>query len=398
MKTYPTKWYSSEMQGAPQHTLRTEKQLITTLKALLVTGFGSLVPDSIVFDSTLSYAKATFGSGHKYLKDSVILVSGASPSNYNGEHKVMKVSTNEVWFELNDEPESSASGAMLIKYPALGWSISHENAEGTKAIFTPLGDVGNVSLLVDNSPFTNYNQSYTWSAKVIMVSDVVDINNYTLEDREYYCYWMSCSDDVNFTNAWKMVGTDQFFNYMVKGSNQDRYSLYQAGYFKSFRQGDRYNFMTNGGSYITANYSANTSMYRGSDAGNNYNLVARSYSQLLGWCHLRWLSLNSDISSSSYGCLSPNPVDNGFYIQETPVIIAEGTPLNTSGYLIKYNLRGEVPIYREVLTNLSAYNGKVISKNDKDYLCISCSTSSTNSSDSTAYDRLAAFDITPVEV
>ncbi len=66
----------------------------------------------------------------------MIEVGGASPAAYNGEHRVKKVSSTEVWFELDGgNPGSAASGAMSMKVAPLGWTLTHESADGMVAIY-----------------------------------------------------------------------------------------------------------------------------------------------------------------------------------------------------------------------------------------------------------------------
>ena len=77
---FPVKWYSNAMQGAPSLGDTSAGALAALLKAVLVTGFGTLTLTSLVWDATEGAAKATIAGGHAYLQDSVVEVSGASPA------------------------------------------------------------------------------------------------------------------------------------------------------------------------------------------------------------------------------------------------------------------------------------------------------------------------------
>ena len=77
---FPVKWYASNMQGAPSLGDTSAGALTALLKAVLVTGFGTLTINSLVWDATEGAAKATISGGHAYLQDSVIEVGGASPA------------------------------------------------------------------------------------------------------------------------------------------------------------------------------------------------------------------------------------------------------------------------------------------------------------------------------
>ena len=394
--THPVRWLSSEMQGAPQHTKMTEGLLVQHLKALLVTGFGDTVADSVVYDTEKGLAKAAFSGGHAYLKDSVIEVSGATPADYNGQHLVTLVDTNNVWFELDTVP-ADATGTITLSYPSLGWSMTHESGDGLIAVFQPAGDLGEVSMRVDNSPYTGYKKAYHWTAKVEMVTDVVDINTFE-KCADDYDHWRSSSDDYDHANNWKIVGDSRLFHWFTKAGYTDSYSFYEAGYIDSYKAGDRYHFITEGSDNVTGNDYVGHSLDRGL-SGNTYRRMARKHHQLAGFCSIRFLNLIPDIDNVALaGVSSPNPVDNGFIIQDSPTLIGESLLSNqTETAITRFDLRGSLPHLREVLTSNPAYSGKVIYKENRSYFC-SLGSCDGESSNDPQYSRLVAFDITPVEV
>ncbi len=78
--TFPVKWFSSTMEGAPllssgsagsAHTT-TAGSLIALLKAVLVTGFGIKSVSSLVYSSAAQTITATVAAGHKYLVDQIV--------------------------------------------------------------------------------------------------------------------------------------------------------------------------------------------------------------------------------------------------------------------------------------------------------------------------------------
>ena len=58
MATFPVKWYASDMQGAPSLGDTSAGALTALLKAVLVTGFGTLTVNSLVWDATENAATA----------------------------------------------------------------------------------------------------------------------------------------------------------------------------------------------------------------------------------------------------------------------------------------------------------------------------------------------------
>lgn len=338
---FPVKWYASQMQGAPSLGDTSAGALAALLKAVLVTGFGTLTLTSLVWDATEGAAKATIAGGHAYLQDSVVEVSGASPAAYNGEHRVKKVSTTEVWFELDGgNPGASASGTLTMKVAPLGWTLTHESGDGMVAIYRPtdVSASGNVSLRIDNTAFSGWaGTSYiAYLAKVQLVEDVVDINTYTLiYDQRWPCT-KRYSD-----GRWDFIGDPQLFYFLPAYGASNYQVLYCFGYLKSVRPGDRYHAVLMHYPSASAN-DGNKSWNLGAGSGQslyhnnaltfddvNYRGLARPYSQLFGttaW----WIK--GLFGKYGTGGAIPNGADNGFYmVIEPPMVMESGSHIR--GYL-----------------------------------------------------------------
>lgn len=341
MATFPVKWYASDMQGAPSLGDTSAGALAALLKAVLVTGFGTLTLNSLVWDAAEGAAKATIAAGHAYKQDSVIEVGGASPAAYNGEHRVKKVSTTEVWFDLDGgNPGASASGTLTMKVAPLGWTLTHESADGMVAIYRPtdVSASGNVSLRIDNTAFSGWvGTSYiAYLAKVQLVEDVVDINTYTLiYDQRWPCT-KRYSD-----GRWDLIGDPQFFYFLPAYGISNYQVVYCFGYLKSVRPGDRYHAVLMHYPSTSANDS-NRSWNNGAGTGQslyhnnalafddaNYRGMARPFSQLFGT--VSWW-IKGLFSRYGNGTAVPNGADNGFYMAtEPPMVMESGNHIR--GYL-----------------------------------------------------------------
>lgn len=340
MATYPVKWYASNMQGAGNLGDTTDGALAALLKSILVTGFGTLAINALSFDATKGWAVATFTGGHSYLQDSVIQVDGVSPAAYNGEHRVMLATATQVWFELDGgDPGAAGSGAsMTMKVAPLGWTLTHESADGKIAIYRPanISESGNVSLRIDNTAFSGWSgASYMgYLAKIQMVEDVVDINNYTLINDARWPATARYSD-----KRWDLIGDSQLFYFLPAYATANYQALFCFGYIKSVRPGDRYHAITINYSSLLADDSNRrwnttgsfTSYYNFALAfeDTNYRVLARPYSQLFGttgW----WLK--GFFTRFGTGMSTPNAPDNGFYMSVDPIMILE-TGSHLRGYL-----------------------------------------------------------------
>lgn len=367
--TFPVKWYASNMQGAPSLGDTTAGALTALLKAVLVTGFGNLTINALVWDATEGAAKATFSGGHAYLPDSVIEVTGVSPGGYNGEHRIKKVSSTEVWFELDaGNPGMAGSGAaMTMKVAPLGWTLTHESGDGMVAIYRPtnVSESGNVSLRIDNTAFSGWTGAAAFLAKVAMVEDVVDINTYTLI---YEHRWPATQRYSN--KAWDFVGDSQLFYWLPAIGNLNYQCAFCFGYLKSVRAGDRYHAVLY--TYTTTNAADGGVRWDNRDAANPNNshtaftvfndttnhILARPYSQLFG--AVNWW-IKGLFARFGTGLSVPNAADNAFYMSTDPIMVLE-TGNHLRGYLpgliVPY---GDITSWdRKNFANLPALPGKIV--------------------------------------
>jgi hypothetical protein len=373
--TYPVKWYASEMQGAPSLGDTTDGALTALLKAILVTGFGSLTINALAWDAAKGWAVATFTGGHAYLQDSVVQVDGVSPAAYNGEHRVMLVTATQVWFELDGgNPGTAGSGAaMTMKVAPLGWTLTHESGDGKVAIYRPtnVSESGNVSWRFDNTAFSGWTGTNTWGygsylAKVSLVEDVVDINTFTTIYEHRWPATQRYSAKV-----WDLIGDDQLFYWLPALTAVSYQAVFCMGYIRSIRPGDRYHAVLC--HYSTTNAADNNVAWGVRDNPASVNncgtpltsfdnaaqrVIARAYHQLFGSTSWWTKGVGSRFGA---GLSVPNGTDNGFYLSTDPIMVVEnGSHLRgyMPGLICPY---GDVTAWhRKNFADLPALPGKKI--------------------------------------
>ena len=112
------KWFSSDMRGAPTIS-GTAGSRIAALDACLITGFGPVTPTGITVSGGI--ATATLPSGQSFAQHAVVLVSGATPTALNGEHRVLTSSSTQITFATT-AADGAATGTIEIRYaPVGGW-------------------------------------------------------------------------------------------------------------------------------------------------------------------------------------------------------------------------------------------------------------------------------------
>ncbi len=112
------KFLHSGMVGAPQWTFEGAGVGIAVLDACLVNGFNTQTATSVVVSGGIATATIPLGQG--YEADTVVLVAGATPSELNGEKRVLSSSTTTVTF-ASTSPDGTATGTITLKYAPLGW-------------------------------------------------------------------------------------------------------------------------------------------------------------------------------------------------------------------------------------------------------------------------------------
>lgn len=118
MASFPVKWISSTMRGAPAIS-GTPGTLIAALDAFFLHGWGQVSASQI--EVTGGVATATVNAGDTFVRHAVIEVAGASASAINGQARVTGgTSTTVTW--ITDAADGTYTGTITIKYaPVGGW-------------------------------------------------------------------------------------------------------------------------------------------------------------------------------------------------------------------------------------------------------------------------------------
>lgn len=117
--TYPVKWINNAMRGAPQIS-GTAGSLIAAIDAFLLTGFG--VTTAINVTVANGIATANLQAGQSFDRHVVVLVDGATPTELNGEARVLTSSSSQITWATT-APAGVATGTITIKVaPVGGWA------------------------------------------------------------------------------------------------------------------------------------------------------------------------------------------------------------------------------------------------------------------------------------
>lgn len=185
--------------------------MLNVLDACLVNGFGSQTVESLTADNTT--VTADFGRSHNFLQYQVIKIEGAVQEEFNGEHRIISVTTNTISFEIAQPASTSrASGLISCSLPPLGWEkpFANQNPSGGGK-----GAYRSKNTLLPSRPFLRvvdeldplYNADWAKYAKVGIVEDMFDIDVMTgkqipfdIANRDKN--WIATGSGSNVINGW----------------------------------------------------------------------------------------------------------------------------------------------------------------------------------------------------
>ncbi len=130
MSNTDIKWFSFGNTNAPQLS-NSWGCMIDVLDACLVTGMGSQLVSTLVVKDGV--ATATFGTSHNLQQFQVVEISNADQQIFNGEHKVLGVTSNTIEFVINS-PDTIATGTISCKLASLGWTKAFSGTQ--KAVYS----------------------------------------------------------------------------------------------------------------------------------------------------------------------------------------------------------------------------------------------------------------------
>lgn len=118
MATYPVKYITNTMRGAPQISGQAGT-LQAALRAFLLTGFGLTTALSVTVAGGI--ATASLNEGQTFAQGCIVLVDGGTPAQINGEARVLTSSNSAITWATT-APDGPASGTITIKVaPVGGW-------------------------------------------------------------------------------------------------------------------------------------------------------------------------------------------------------------------------------------------------------------------------------------
>jgi hypothetical protein len=308
-----TKSFHSAMPGAPVLS-GTAGALISLLDAVLVNGFGLQSVSALAVAGGVATATvpATPAAG----VDAVILVTGATPSSLNGEHRVTAVGANTVSWVTTAANGAATGSAITLKVAPLDWLKALAGA-GVAAYQSADPLSSGMLVRVDDTGAKN--------ARVVGYEAMSDINTgvkpFPIGAQAAGGYYWPKSRTADATaRPWYAFGDSRGFYLCVNPGSVSAHSVILFfGDLNCSKSGDAYGAVLHGMPADYTDYTAQVPQCLGYSAkGGGHGVVARASNALGGsqlTLHVGTMHISNGDSYSGYGAYSlleyPNKADNG---------------------------------------------------------------------------------------
>ena len=260
------KLITSEMLKSPE-LKNSFGSLNNLLKLTLTEGFNERIVSSINVDMN-NIATIVLPLNHGFFKDTVVIITGATETHFNGQFRLIGVTGTTVSLYIKDTSISQASttSEITIKVAPLGYTIPYENeSEGVicfknKSLKSPA-----ILKSIDKLPPNGYSESWAKFSRVVIGQSIDDkgdfidniktpfwrefpdaektgngvtgaggIHGYAKWDyaiHNNYDFMETYSPVVNsFPTDWRIIGDDKTFYLMIRAMGKDRLSFNILGF------------------------------------------------------------------------------------------------------------------------------------------------------------------------
>jgi hypothetical protein len=306
--------------------------LNNVLNACLVTGFGETTITSLeVVDNVATVTLAA----HGLEEDTVIELSGATPEDLNGQHKVSAVTLDTLSFNI-ELANVTASGAIGMKLASAGWSNPFTSGNIRVYRSTDI-ESSQMYLRVNDSTAQNARAS----GFVSMTSATDGLEEFPLPVHlAGGVWWPNANSTATTPRPWVVIADSRTFYVWVNTHTSNIWTdgfLYGFGDFDSVKPGDAYSCFISGASTNLSN-SGNTTDQSlgytwvfGTTFSTQYvpkSFTAIGQAQQTGRKPESYSTSNGHSGSSS-SVPYPNPADNSLLLSRT--LLTEVQPFTIRG-------------------------------------------------------------------
>jgi hypothetical protein len=252
------KFLHSGMVGAPLWNNLADTT-VATLDAVLVNGFNTQTASSV--SVTSGVATATIPAGQGYEVDSIVEVAGATPSELNGQKRVLSSTSTTISF-ASTSPNGAATGSITLKYAPLGWA---KPFSGTNAAAYRSADVTGTQMFLGVDTDSAATQALLRGYEN-MTAVATGTGVFPTTGQQTNWLWAKGGSSV-VTSPWIVFGDTKTFYILkqnVTSGNLASGSLYGFGDFVSYKAVDPYRC-------VMAAHNATNNLSNNGAAGSSNN-------------------------------------------------------------------------------------------------------------------------------
>lgn len=334
------KFFHCKMKNMVQYD-GSKGSIINWTNALLVDGFNEQTATSVSVSGNVATVNL---AGHGYWDKTVISISGATPAQLNGEHRITKVYNDSFQFETVGVVDGAATGTIKVKNAPAGWKKVAQSADGFKAVYKSdrLG-FDQPFFMVDDTEDRGH------GFKVFAMSWFDNFERYDKQMEGLYRTRFIKKGQYQKW-AWAVLANDHFFYELIDNNSTSynkngNFSLYSNeasatiqlfGAMKTTKANNKYNAVIGGLAEDSNNFNPSTvldsrnSFTKSVSYTGSFGLIQRDYTSIGAPKNIGiGLPYQSAGRNSSYTFGVVNAPDFAVYVQR-PIIVGDSVAY---GYL-----------------------------------------------------------------
>ena len=380
-----TKWYRSDMAGAPDlgsgygNAPTQRGKMNAVIKACLIEGFNTqaILAANMAYSAGTDRVTVDFGVSHGYLEHQIIEITGADQAGYNGQFRVLALTANTIQFKPDTAPTTSPSTGSTIQCktpPMGGWEKVHEDASLHKmSLRRTAADATPHTFIFDNSVVntsTSTNESFFCELQMCRSDAYTNLDSYETAIN-VGLYWPASKykSSGSYTTGrqdWTLIGDHKLFYYGSSYGYFARTHWCVLGDIESVRPGDTghcviqgvKNSLTWGSNSTSANntYAVGTAGAELSSTWKRY--MATKYTLIPGYTTWRLRGIG-EISGDTFQY--PSLPTNAFFVSTAPIMVEE-VDAGMRGWMpgLVQPLQTNEAFSETIMTNIPGFSGEPV--------------------------------------
>lgn len=379
-----TKWYRSDMAGAPAlgtgyaNDPTQKGKMNAVIRACLIEGFNpqAILAANMAYSAGTDRVTVEFGVSHGYLEHQIIEISGADQPGYNGQFRVLALTANTIQYKPDTAPSTSPSTGSTIQCktpPMGGWEkVDEDTALERMALRRTATDASPHTFVFDNSlvdTSTNqYNMGFFATVSICRSDAYTNLDDY---ESTINATWPASNAQQYASKQtgrkdWTLIGDHKLFYYGSTYAAYARTHFVLLGDIESVRPGDTGHCIVQGldgsSGYVGA-WNQSSSTFKCASAGATLattfqRWMASSYTLIPGAVAWKMRGIDSYMGETFQ---YPSLPTNAFFVSTAPIMVEEDGA-GMRGWMpgLVQPLQTNEGFAQTIMTNIPGFAGKPV--------------------------------------